>query len=113
MDIDSKSDSSLLIIDENERSHSLAHASEPKTKKYKLNDTDSSLNKKRKLTPLQPVEYLPCDICNDRVYNYVRCINHFTYCSHDCYSILMLTYYNERPSFYDYYEHFIEDWDST
>ena len=67
-----------------------------------------SATKKRKLniTQLQPIPYLLCNVCKDKVYNYMECCNQWIYCGYDCYSVLMLNYTidnNEYKSFNEYF----------
>ena len=43
---------------------------------------------------IQPIIYLPCDICKNPVYDYIYCIKPFVYCSCDCFDILYLQYFS-------------------
>ena len=54
--------------------------------------------KKRKISlpRLQAIPYLLCDICNEKVYNYVTRQNNCIYCSYDCLSVLMLNNMNNQ-----------------
>ena len=58
--------------------------------------------KKRKISlpRLQPILYLLCDICGEKVYNYGSC-QRWIYCSYDCLSVLLLNTINgqENTSF--------------
>ena len=57
--------------------------------------------KKRKITlpRLNPILYLICDICGEKVYNYKTCQTSWIYCRYDCFSVLMLNNMNnqEKP----------------
>ena len=41
-------------------------------------------------------QYLICDICNEKVYDYKTCQNNCIYCSYDCLSVLMLNNMNNQ-----------------
>ena len=51
--------------------------------------------KKRKLSDINKPTYLLCDICNTPVYNYEMCTKPHTYCSRDCYEVLVLSQKND------------------
>ena len=64
---------------------------------------DQPPNKKRKITldkislpRLNPILYLICDICGEKVYDYKICQNNCIYCSYDCLSVLMLNIINNQ-----------------
>ena len=44
---------------------------------------------------IAPIKWLPCNICNRRVYHYRECTSQYVYCSYDCFSILMLSMKND------------------
>ncbi len=55
---------------------------------------------KRKFIEIEKPEYMLCEICGDRIYNYeLKGQNYF--CSCDCYSVYVLskqqTYLHEKP----------------
>ena len=65
--------------------------------KRKFRDITKDLNvivePKRKLVIVRP-DYLYCDICFDKVYNYHTCRPPYVYCSRDCYEVLILSQIN-------------------
>ena len=66
---------------------------EPATKKRKMN-----------ITHLQPIPFMLCEICKDKVYNYRECQT-WIYCGYDRLSVLLLQYDNEKST--------DNGWDST
>lgn len=54
---------------------------------------------------LQPIFWLFCECCRNRVYNYRLCEHHIIYCSRSCYEVLVLSRKNgyldekDEPSF--------------
>jgi len=46
-------------------------------------------------------DYLLCEICGNRCYNYELCFSPYIYCSRACYEVLFLskqtTYFHEKP----------------
>ena len=44
---------------------------------------------------LAPIKWLPCNICQRRVYHYRECTGQYVYCSYDCFAILMLSMKND------------------
>jgi len=50
---------------------------------------------KRKFSEISKPEYLLCDICSTPVYNYEECTQPFTYCSRECYEVLVLSQKND------------------
>ena len=65
--------------------------------------------KKRKLNmiQLQPIPFMLCEICKDKVYNYGECQT-WIYCGYDCLSVLLLQYDNEKRT-----DDGWDSWDST
>ena len=61
---------------------------EPPTKKRKTTLPKISLPR------LQPILYLLCDVCREKVYDYKTCQNNCIYCS--CLSVLMLNNMNNQ-----------------
>ena len=59
---------------------------EPPTKKRKFS-----------LLRLQPILFLLCDVCREKVYNYKIC-QRWVYCSYDCLSVLMLNSINNQEN---------------
>ena len=64
------------------------------------------IGKKRKRTILDYLgvsvpEFLRCECCNNRVYEYRTCVAKLIYCSRACYEVLFLskqtTYFHEKP----------------
>ena len=51
--------------------------------------------KKRKLSEINTPTYLLCDVCYTPVYNYEMCTKPHTYCSRDCYEVLVLSQKND------------------
>ena len=61
-------------------------------------------------SPLKKIEYLKCDICHCKVYEYKQCQNNWIYCSYDCLSVLFLNYINEHECAHsNFTEYFIEN----
>ena len=54
---------------------------------------------KRKYNEINLVIYspawLPCDICNKKVYNHKLCTKPYTYCSRECVEVLILSQKND------------------
>ena len=53
------------------------------------------MSKKRKLDELIVPDYLPCDVCKNRVYNYRFMTAPFVYCCMDCFELLILSFKND------------------
>ena len=70
-------------------------------KKRKYSDIVTELNGISEEIHIKVPDYLHCDICNKRIYNYRELQNDFMVCSYDCYSILVLSrqnrYLHEKP----------------
>ena len=62
--------------------------------KKRKRDCSDSINVYEKLT-ISSIPFLPCDICNRRVYHYRECTRPHVYCSYDCYAILILSFKND------------------
>ena len=60
-------------------------------KKRKFSDIVSCFHgtKEHIKLKIMPIDYLPCEICNNPVYNY-KTLNDCIVCSYDCYSIMYL-----------------------
>ena len=54
----------------------------------------SEISSKKDLR-ITPVEYLQCEICGKRCYNFKLCNQPYTYCSKDCLEILILSQKND------------------
>ena len=61
--------------------------------KRSLEDKHEKELKKRKILYIQTVLFLPCDVCQNPVYDYSLCISPHVYCSVECFEILVLTYF--------------------
>ena len=60
--------------------------------------------------PLKKIEYLKCDICQNKVFGYKQCQNNWIYCSHDCLCVLFLNYINEHECNYsNFTEYFLDN----
>ena len=61
-------------------------------------------NKKQKsILQINKIEYLLCEVCRSKVYDYKKCVGSHVYCDEDCFEILVLKSINdsERTSFED------------
>ena len=76
-------------------------------KRSRSHEDLTKIEKKRKKPILQinKVEYLLCEICRSKVYDYKKCVGSHIYCTHntDCLEVLVLKSMNdsERTCFED------------
>ena len=54
--------------------------------------------KKIKITPIQKITSLKCDICKKDVKHYGQCISAFIYCSEDCLGVVTLMKLNKMEN---------------
>ena len=70
-------------------------------KKRKYNDIVTELNGTAEEIHIKVPDYLNCDVCKKRIYNYRELQHDYMVCSYDCYSILYLSRQNrflhEKP----------------
>ena len=70
--------------------------------KRSLEDKHEKEPKKAKTLRIENVLFLPCDICQNPVYDYSLCISPHVYCSVECFEIIVLKYFcNFSASTYD------------
>ena len=63
-----------------------------KNKKRKFSDIVNMFNGSREIVKLsvKPIEYLHCEVCNKRIYDYKSLNKNYICCCYDCFSVLYL-----------------------
>ena len=66
-----------------------------RSKSYDDLEYINTKKRKRNLS-LSEVHYIPCEICNDPVYEYKQCIGYHIYWCLECLEVIMLRILNEE-----------------